>query len=178
MRRQVAVALATLLVLPTLAGGQTPIAGDRVRFTHPGEGTRTGTLVAITPDTLEVLIAGRTGAARLPLDQVTRLDVSRGKGRHLKRAAVGLFVGAGVGALGGYASGTNDCSTQELICIDRGGSALLGGAALGVLGGIGGLIAGVVPTEKWERVSLERRRLSFVAPATGHGRGVGLRYAF
>jgi hypothetical protein len=178
MRRQLAALLVTLLILPQLVSGQTAVPGDRVRFTHPDEGTRIGTVVAMTADTLEVLIPGRREAALLPLDQMTRLDVSRGTGRHLRRAAVGFTVGAGVGALAGYATGTNDCTKQGLFCIDRGGSALLVGAFLGVLGGVGGLIAGVVPTEKWERISLERRRVSLVGPAAGRGRAVGLRIAF
>lgn len=41
-----------------------------------------------------------------------------------------------------------------------------------------GLLSGAIPSERWERVSLEQRRVSFVAPSTGNGQGVGLRIAF
>ena len=37
---------------------QTLVPGTRVRVTHPGEGTRTGTFVALTADTLEVRFEG------------------------------------------------------------------------------------------------------------------------
>ena len=177
MRRQLA-ALVALLVLPQLVAAQTLTPGSRVRFSHPGEGTRTGTVVAFTTDTLEVRLAGRGEPARLPLDQLTRLDVSRGKRRHMARAGVGFVVGVGVGAVGGYVSGTNDCSRQGLFCIDRRGSAFLGGAFFGAIGGVIGLVAGVIPTETWSRVPLVPPRVSLIAPVGSHGPAVGLRVAF
>ena len=177
MRRQIAVLLVGLLMLPRPVSGQTLTPGTRVRVSHPGEGTRTGTVVALTTDTLEVLLAGRAESAHLPLAQLTRLEVSRGKKRHMRNAGVGLIVGAGVGAVGGYITGEDDCP-QEWLCINRPTGAFLGGAFFGSLGGVVGLITGVIPTETWERVSLEGRRISLVAPSSGHGRGVGLRLAF
>jgi hypothetical protein len=35
-----------------------------------------------------------------------------------------------------------------------------------------------VPSEKWERVPLESRRISLITPSGGHGHGVGLRLTF
>ena len=177
MRRQIAVLLIGLFVVPQLVSGQTIAPGTRVRVSHPGEGTRTGTLVALTADTLEVRLGGAE-SVHLPVAQVTRLDVSLGKQRHLLRGAgVGFLVGGGLGALAGGAAGSS-CAPHEWLCPGTGGGAVIGGVFFGSIGGVLVLIAGVIPTEKWERVGLQERRISLVAPSGSHGRGVGLRLAF
>jgi hypothetical protein len=181
MRRQIAVLVVGLLVLPHVVSAQTLTPGTRVRFTHPGEGTRTGTVVALTPDTLEVRLSDRADAAHLPLDQVTRLEVSRGMARQpLRRAGIGFAVGAAVGAAGVAASEAgSDCDESGgRICLGAGGGALLGGIFYGAVGGVLGLVVGVIPYEKWERVTLVERRISLVAPRGSHGQGVGLRLEF
>jgi hypothetical protein len=178
MRPQIAAVLVGMIVFPQLAAAQTLVPGTRVRFSHPGEGTRTGTFVALTADTLEVALPGRTEPARVPLDQVTRLDVSHGMQRQLfRRAGIGFLVGGVAGAVGGAAA-ESGCKRTEDICFGAGGGAIIGGIFYGAVGGIIGLVAGVIPSEKWERVEFQRQRISFVAPSAGHGRGVGLRFAF
>ena len=175
MRRQIAVFLVAVLVLPQLVAAQTLTPGSRVRVTDPFEGTRAGTLVALTADTLEVRVAGRSESSRLPLAEVTRLEVSRGKQRHISRAGKGLAIGVGVGAVAGFIAGEDDCR-NEWLCITRPQGAVLGGAFFGAVGGAIGLLTGVIPSETWEKVPLEGRRVSLVAPS--FGRGVGLRIAF
>ena len=178
MRRQIAALVVGMLVLPQLVTAQTLVPGTRVRFSHPGEGTRTGTFVALTSDTLEVALPGRAEPARLPLDQVTRLDVSHGMQRQpLRRAGIGFLVGGVVGAVG-VAAAESGCDESREICFGAGGGALIGGIFYGAVGGVLGLVAGVIPSESWERVNLEPRRISLVAPSVGQGRGVGLRYTF
>ncbi|HKP15702.1 MAG TPA: hypothetical protein VJT85_06545 [Gemmatimonadaceae bacterium] len=179
MRRQISFLLVVVFLVPQLVSGQSIQAGSRVRVTHPGEGTRTGTVVALTADTLDVLLEGRSAAAHLPLEQVTRLDVSRGMEHHvLRRSGIGFLVGAGLGAVTG-AIAESDCSTaKEFICLGAGGGALLGGIALGAVGGVVGLVAGLAPSERWERVTVQPRRVSLVSPSRSHGRGVGLKIAF
>lgn len=177
MRRTIAAFLVALSVIPQVTSAQAITPGTRVRFTHPGEGTRIGTMVALTADTLEVRLAGQSEAAHVPLAQVTRLDVSLGKQRRLMRfAGVGFIVGGALGAVTGGAAGSS--CTGEMLCPGGGGGAVLGGVFFGSVGGIIGLIAGVAPSERWERVPLEARRISLVAPSGNHGRGVGLRVAF
>jgi len=178
MRRPIAAVLAGLLLLPQLASGQALLPGARVRFSHPGEGTRTGTVVAFTADTLEVRLPDRAEPAHLPLDQVTRLDVSRGMRRQpLTRAGIGLLVGGALGAAGGFAMASDDCGSPSG-CANKTDPAILVGLGAGVVGGMLGLLSGAIPSERWERVSLEPRRVSVVAPSTGNGQGVGLRLAF
>src|SRR3954465_8934260 len=101
MRSQIAAYLVGLLMLPQLVSAQALQRGSRVRFSHPGEGTRTGTVMAVTADTLEVLLPNRAEPARLPLDQLTRLEVSYGMQRQpLRRAGIGFLIGGGIGAIG------------------------------------------------------------------------------
>lgn len=178
MRRQIAALVVGMLVFPLLASAQTLVPGTRVRFSHPGEGTRTGTFVALTADTLEVALPGRTEPARVPLDQVTRLDVSHGMQRQpLRRAGIGFLVGGVVGAVG-VAAAESGCDRTQDFCFGAGDGALIGGIFYGAVGGVLGLVAGMIPSESWEQVKLERQRISLVAPSSGHGRGVGLRFAF
>src|SRR6478672_4807046 len=166
MRRLIAALLIGAVMFPQLVAGQTLAPGTRVRYFHPSEGTQTGTVIALTPDTLEVRLKDRAEPAHLPLDQVTSLEVSRGTERHPKYAKWGLLVGAGVGALVGLAEGSTgshseNCGSQELVCHGSfAGGAFMGGA----LGGIAGLIMGNIPSETWVRVPLERRRISVVTP--------------
>jgi hypothetical protein len=174
MRRPIAILIAALLV-PQLVSSQTLTPGSRVRVSHPFAGIRTGTVVALTPDTLEMRLGEDSVSVHLPLVEVTRLEVSRGKRRHMSDAAVGLVVGAAVGAVAGYATGDNDCS-HEFICFDRSATAAIGGIFFGGLGGVIGLVKGVIPTETWERVPLQARRVSLVAAPSG--RGGGLRFSF
>ena len=63
MRRHLSVLLVGLFMVPQVLAGQTISPGSRVRVTHPGEGTRVGTVVAFTADTLAVRFAGRSEAA-------------------------------------------------------------------------------------------------------------------
>lgn len=177
MRRHFAVLLAGVLTLPGVVSGQALRPGSLVRISREGQALRTGTVVALTSDSLEVQFTGSAEPARLPLDQVTRLEVSRGSERHPAYAGGGALIGVAVGAVGGFASGTDDCS-RHLVCISRPAGALLGGAVLGAAGGILGLIAGAIPSETWERVQLEGHRVSLVTPPASHGPGVGLRLAF
>ena len=177
MRRTIASLLVALVMVPQVISAQSLLPGTRVRVTHPGEGTRTGTVVALTPDTLEVRLVGHAEASHMPLAQVTRLEFSLGRQRHLMRGAgIGFLIGGTVGAATGAAAGSS-CD-GEWLCPGAGGGAVLGGVFLGSVGGIIGLVAGVVPSERWERVPLDARRISLVTPSSRHGHGVGLKVAF
>jgi hypothetical protein len=179
MRRHLSVLLVGLFMIPQALAGQTISPGSRVRVTHPGEGTRVGTVVDLTADTLEVRFAGRSDAAHMSLDQVSRVDVSRGRERRiLRRAGVGFLVGAGGGALFGAIAESQCDPATEFVCLGAGGGAFLGGVFFGAVGGVVGAVAGLAPSERWERVHVERRRIGIIAPATGNGRGLGLALSF
>lgn len=176
MRRSIAALVIGMFIAPQLAGGQTLAPGTRVRVTHPGEGTRTGQVLSLTADTLEVRLDGRSETAHMPLEQVSRLEVSRGLQRQLmRRAGIGFLAGATVGGVAGALAGS-DCRPNDILCPGTGGGLIIGGVFFGTVGGVLGLVAGVIPSEKWERVVVQPRRISLVAPSGG--RRVGLRIAF
>ena len=179
MRRPLALLLVGVLTIPSVLTAQAVSPGSRVRVTDPAEGTRIGTVVAVTPDTLEVRFAHGSEPTPVAIARVTRLDVSRGRERRtMGRAALGVVVGAGVGSLIGAIS-ASDCPTGVQLCPSaRGNRILSGGTLLGSVGGVIGLIAGRRPAELWEQVPLERRRIVLVAPTRGHGSGVGLSFDF
>jgi hypothetical protein len=178
MRRQLAALVVGLFVIPQLASSQPLAPGSRVRFTYAGDDARTGTLVALTADSLEVRLPGRSQASRMPLSRVMRLDVSNGSERHiLATGQLGLLVGVAVGAGIGAVSNVS-CDANGVGCMSRSDNMMLGGVFLGALGGVVGLIAGLRGSEKWEHVQLQRPRGGdgrSVAPSRG---GVALSLAF
>jgi hypothetical protein len=179
MRRLLSVLLVGLFTIPQSLAAQSVVPGSRVRVTHPGEGTRVGTVVSLTADTLAVRFAGRSDAALMSLDQVSRVDVSRGSERRvLRRAGVGFLVGAGGGAVFGAIAESQCDPATDFICLGADGGALLGGLFFGAVGGIVGAVAGLVPSERWEHVPVERRRIGIVTPATSSRKGLGLAIAF
>ena len=178
MRRQLAALVVGLFVIPQLASSQPLAPGSRVRFTYAGDDARTGTLVALTADSLEVQLPGRSQASRMPLTRVMRLDVSNGSERHIRATGqLGLLVGVGVGAAIGAVS-NESCDANGVGCMSRSDNMMLGGTFLGALGGVVGLIVGLRGSEKWEQVQLQRPRVGLVAPSRTHGGGVALSLAF
>jgi hypothetical protein len=133
-----------------------------------------GTFVSLKADTLVVLSSGDTLA--VPVDLVTRLDVSRGrKTNRGKGAGIGFILGAVLGSVIGYAS-YDECVPQGWLgCfMDFGPEAsAAGGFAAGSLGGavVGALIGGLSKTDRWHEVPLDRVRVTFGPQHIG---GVGL----
>ena len=176
MRRQLAALLVSLLMCPQVIAGQgvttdtRVVPGARVRVTHPDEGTRVGTALALTDDLLFVRWADGSDTVGVSLAEVTRLEVSMGrhKYRALKCAGMGLVAGAAVGALAGAASYGNSDSF-----IGKGAFAAGGAFVLGSLGGLIGLVSGVVRSETWHELPLDRSRVGILGPAGGHGTRLG-----
>jgi hypothetical protein len=178
MRRQLAALVVGLFMVPQLASSQPLAAGSRVRFTYAGDDARTGTFVALTADSLEVRLPGKSQASRMPLSRVMRLDVSNGSERHiLATGQLGLLIGVGVGVAIGAVS-NEGCDANGFGCTSRSDNMMIGGTFLGALGGVVGLIAGLKGSEKWEHVQLQRPRVGLVAPSRSRGGGVALSLVF
>jgi hypothetical protein len=179
MRRQLAVLLVSLLLFPQVIAGQgvrtLVVPGARVRVTHPAEGTRVGTALAITDDLLFVRWRNGSDTVGVPLAEVTQLDVGDGKHKYraLKYAGIGLVGGAGLGAMVGAASYDDSDSF-----FGQGAYAAGGAFVLGSLGGIIGLVSGVLRSEPWQEVPLDRSRVGIVVPPGGHGTRLGFALAF
>ncbi len=135
--------------------------GDRVRVTAPDVDVHryTGQLVAVQRDNLTVDTLTVVRAS------ITRLEVQRGrKTNALKGASIGALslglagVGLGIGACRGFSD----------VCTSEGEWAAIGGAIGVAVGGLIGLGLGAfTKTDRWEEVSLDRLRVSFVPHRDG-----------
>jgi hypothetical protein len=179
MRRQLAVLLVSLIVFPQVIAAQgvraVVVPGARVRVTHPAEGTRVGTALAITDDLLFVRWSNDSDTVGVPLAEVSRLDVSDGRNTHrtLKRMGIGIVAGAGLGAIIGAVS-----TEKSQPFITQGELAGVGALMGGTLGGLMGLVSGVFQSEPWQEVPLDRSRVGIVATPGGHGTRLGFALAF
>jgi len=164
-------------------GAQGPplMLGDRIRLTVPTavDSPVVGIVESLRPDTILV----RTGVdvlSAFPLDQVTRLELSRGTRRPMwaQTAPVWMtMVGGAVGAIIGYkkpSGNTSPKSEAELASTFGGVVGLVVGATIAIAVG---------PREWWETVptrSGSRTSLapSFYAAPAARGLTVGLRATF
>jgi hypothetical protein len=187
------VALAVVPGVTRIAQGQTASLepGTRLRVTVPCEITARptagadraecrseGSLVLVRADTVTLDVAGST--TRYGLGAVSRVDVSRGHRSYwLVGAGAGLVVGTGVTFAvlnsGGSTSLCNQSENQDAMS----SGACLGLTALGGLAGVGlgALIGGLVRSERWEELPLERLRVS-LRPPSGGSLGLTLAVAF
>lgn len=170
------VALVALAARAASAQVRTPVdTGTRVRVqarTEHGWRISTGTLTAWEHDTIALRTA-RNEQLRVPLAQVMRLDVSRGKGvvgsHVLIGAGAGLVVGSVVGGVVGSRS-CRDCWFEGLQVI---GGAIVGG----LIGTASGALVGVaIKGERWRRVPLEQRTLGLMPLRRGAAIGFSARF--
>ncbi len=134
-----------------------------------------GTFMAWKADTLVVQSNGDT--LSVPVDRVTRLDVSRGRKTNTgKGAEIGFLLGGVVGAVIGYAS------YEECACLGGGvgpETLAVAGAGIGALGGLvaGALIGSSTKTDRWREVPLDRVRVSLGPQRDGRfGFGASVRF--
>lgn len=121
-------------------------------------GTLTGSVMALTVDTLKLKITARPGPLAIPLAAVKKLEISRGhipRGKNvLKGAGIGLLIGGGVGVLVGLK--LDDPSSSEMT---TSAWMLLGGAVGGGTGlVIGSVLGASISTDRWEEIPLETFR--------------------
>ena len=144
---------ALLVVVPGMAlAAKVPALSPRARVRlsapslHPPR--QIGILVGITTDSIR--INPDQGGAELAIarQDLGRLEVSRGLGRHtLKGAEIGLVLGGGLGTAIGAGSDAGLGGTGTSILI---GAVLLGGLGLAIGTGFGALNR----TEGWTRVQV------------------------
>lgn len=186
--RIVPLAIALVLSAPIslLAQRALPVApGDRVRVTAPtvAKERLIGTVVKLGADTCWLEVEGRASPLTLPLAQVYKLEVSRGR---KSKAGTGSIVGFIGGAVTGaaIAAASIDEKEESFFSPDYGdlsdelGSIALGAALGGVAGaGVGALIGLTIKVDRWERVPLTRMRVSIV-PCRGGGRAFQISVIF
>ena len=133
--------------------------GSRVRVAAPvfGPEKQVGTVVSLTRDTLGLRQGAGVTSRLVATSDITALEVSRGTHtRKAKGALWGLVIGAGTGAVLGYALYTPPkCDNQGFGCIfligptSKGGNAAISAVGGGVLGLLVGTLFGMSATESW-----------------------------
>jgi hypothetical protein len=174
-----ALALASALSFPSSAVAQaaTLMPGSRVRITSPAYEleNRVGTLVRLTGDSVTIDFPGKTPRLSLPIDAVSRLDLSMGV-----RRAAGFWRGAGIGFLvssaivgATYLGSRDTCGSGD--CAAAFAIVAAGGVVVGSM--VGGFIGLAHAPDRWESATLRAPTGAATdrLPATGFR--VGLRFA-
>jgi hypothetical protein len=189
MSRLIAALFLLLLARPDALIGQAAAPatqlrpGTRVRITtRDGEKPRVTTVVAHNGDTLLVR-SPEFNTLPLPLDQISRLEVSTGRHRNVAKGMVlGTGIGGTVGGLLGAVTYQPCESTEFMGCFlapkDRQESAVMGGVVGGVLGFVIGSLAGLARHDDWKQVPLDARRVSATVRPRGHGAALGVALEF
>lgn len=154
----------------TSAPDNTPVdVGSRVRIAAPVFGAKAkqvGTVVSITPDTVVLRFAGPTANRSLAASDIASLEVSRGTHtRKAKGALWGLLIGAGSGAILGYALyEERTCDSQQAFgCFEifgpdsPGSNAAFSAVGGGIFGALIGTLVGMRATDSWVPGTLAAR---------------------
>ena len=154
---RIALFLALLLAVPTGAAVSQAVQlepGLRVRVWAPTPPLvrQPGRVTAFHADTMRLdldrpLSRGARGVV-VPLGQVTRLDVSRGRHSRGRKALGGAIIGLVVGAAIGAVSG-GDCE-NSIICVTPAEGAAIVGVPFAAVGALIGVL--LPPGDRWERV--------------------------
>ena len=156
------------LVAPALSAAQTaavrdwPVAaGSRVRILSPalGDQKQTGSVLSATSDTLVFLPLKQSISTPISTPNIAGIEVARGTHTSkLVGALLGFVVGAGAGSIIGSVTYKRPKCVD--FCFDmfgREGNIVVGG----VLGGLGGTIAGLVvgnrKSDNWVPVTVPRQ---------------------
>ncbi len=167
-----AVTTVLVLLLTLLAGGSPARAqeaelrpGDRIQVTSPAlvHWRAEGTLVSVDAGRLELRRDGAEEVAAVPLSDVDRLRVHRGRGDARWR---GAFLGAPAGFIVGLVVDEETRADQDIDTTRK--ELWFGGMAAGAVAGW--LVGRLIPTDEWVEVSPAALRAG-----GGPGVGVGVR---
>jgi hypothetical protein len=168
--RHISTFYAIALAVPALATAQTggnpiwPVQdGSRVRILSPvlGDERQTVTVVSSTSEALVYRQNSQAAPQTLSSGAITRMEIATGTRAHkAKGALIGLFAGAAVGGIIGYATWQrptckNPNNLFGCIAIDfgPGGDAVFAGALGGIVGTIAGALIGIHQTDTWVPVA-------------------------
>lgn len=161
----ISLALATVGTTPCVATAQGAAAtthavgATRVRVSTNIPNVRPeGRLAFASADSL-VVVDSHGNATRILRSNVTAVDTSAGRFRHpWQGLGIGLLAGGAAGMAIGFAQGDDPPGFMSMTASEN---AVLGGAVLGVLGGITGLVVGsLTKTDRWHRTSLDALHVS------------------
>lgn len=142
------------VVWPVQAGARVRVVSSRI-----GSDPVTGSAVAATADTLVFRPAAENVEFSIPTETMLKLQVAEGTHtRKAKGMLAGFLFGAGTGAILGAAAYKRDACTDFCLFPDsRAFDATIGGAFVGVIGSVVGLIVGAHAVDTWVPVALPGR---------------------
>jgi hypothetical protein len=135
-------------------------AGSRVRISAPvfGDKKQVGTVVSVTRDTLVLRRGASLTAQPIATSNITAIEVSNGThSRKAKGALWGMLIGAGAGAILGYALyEPPKCEINGFGCLaldigpgSKGSNAVASGVLGGVFGALVGTLFGAKSVDTW-----------------------------
>jgi hypothetical protein len=161
MRQTSLVFLAMAIALPPSAGAQHRApgveVGDTVRINLANRGRHRGVVSRVADSGFVLRRAGRGDTLITQWSSGTRLQRLAGRRSRLANAGLGALTGLGVGAVGGAVIGA---ASYDPDGFSLGGS-LAGEAGVGavifgtLLTPVGAVIGLLVPTERWQTISLD-----------------------
>ena len=176
-------AIAAIPVVPSTGSAQVAAGvyvGARIR-SSAGTGWRgTGTVLQAGNDSLVVNSDATGTPIVLRRADMGRLEIHDGERRSTQKGfAVGTLVGAGAGAILGFASGDQKCTARSACPASPKTApevAVAAGIFFGVLGGSVGAVTGYLRTsDRWVAVGANKVAVSPIIGGDGH-LGVSLRF--
>ncbi|PYP75806.1 MAG: hypothetical protein DMD35_20135 [Gemmatimonadetes bacterium] len=150
--------------------------GTKVRFELRSGQRLDGHVISLGSESLEGRFPTTGAAAKYPLADIAKLEVVRGSHRPVLRSAtIGLLVGGSVGAIVGALA----YDKPDLYVSSRAENAGFFAAVLGAPGLVVGGLVGLIPRDRWQRVTLDGRapRINLRSLPAGRS-GLGLALAF
>ncbi len=159
----VAVAAAEVVAAPMAEGVTAPLAaGERVRFVRRDHvATTTATVVETGPGWIVARPKGGD-PVRLPLDDLARLEVARGRRSVAKEGAlIGFLSGAAAGGWYGFTVLCIDAAPSDRAAFSPSGDYCNTNAALGLVSAavvgagtaiVGAITGALIKTDRWQRV--------------------------
>jgi hypothetical protein len=136
-------------------------AGARVRVVSPaiGSDAKSGKVVFASADSLSFRPAKEDMTLTIPTANIVGMEVAEGTHtRKAKGMLAGFVIGAGTGAILGAAAYKKDaCAEFCLLPDSRAFEATMGGAFVGIVGSVVGLIVGAHAVDTWVPVALPGR---------------------
>ena len=137
-----------------------PPAGIRVRVESQvlGAQKHTGTLVSANADSIVLRPVQLSNSIGLPTTSVSRMEVVTGTHtRRVKGMLMGLALAGGTGFALAAATWKKPKDCCFVMDFGRWGDAAFIGGFTGILGALGGFIAGSFATETWQAVDVPRK---------------------
>ena len=177
MPRVMAILMTLMFVLPSDGSSQAvPSPGDRIRIKQVDGTVLTGTLAALSPETIQLSVGSDDRMVEVPVEGIEALEISLGRQHNYpKYFSLTLAAASIVGAMIGFIA-YEDSEPCSFLCIPDTRTQYIalgfaGGALVGLL--LGELIGSAVREERWNPLALPAPAASGLTIRPVIGSGVG-----